>query len=701
MKRNTFKAAITAICLLSIALPSHAFSLFGWLKKENSIESMIEYVPADTAMFMGGISDKSVLTASDSLLATYNVDNASQVYAQLMESLPDTAGKDFALWLIDDYYKSMKQGGEALYNRYGFDINGASLIYLDGIYPVIRMALTDEAAFLNVLKQAAAASEMPLTAATVAGNSVTVIELLNEDDVNLNLGFFVSNKILTISVYSQNDNPAALAQRFALTKPASAMSVDTWKQDGKTYNLTEHLRGYVSFINIAKIVLNQDNLGNKQLAAFLGDDMAEFIEAQGQCQADILALTSGMPRLVMGVKEYNIKNNALDMAFSFALEINNMAVLSELKKLPGFLPEYLTKDSNLALGYGIGLSADSLSPVITSLWTQFTEAEFSCEPLQTAQAEAANTNPAVLAMFTGMAQGLSGISAGVFDFIVNEESILGGDIDAIVTVTAEKPEVLAALISNYVPFIQGTKIPTDGTPVSLADAGLPVDAYLAIKGKHLVAYSGTNGKRVADELASQPTAVNGTSAFAFNYQKTATLALAAIGPMSTMQGLDDCTELYSSSLMLKSVPATVIAYDNFTDKGYESTWTIAIDDITQMSAFYGMNIDGNYDVQYLDYDCSWVDLGTETFNADGTGTYTEQDDTGSCNLYESNYTWSNPISAMIQSNSVNQYRDSCDSEWEEDESYDFSCQMLAPDESGFYCLETSDGVQTLHRYLAK
>ncbi len=698
MKRTLLKTTALAACLTVVTAPSYAFDLFGWFKKDNSIDAMIEHVPADTAFFFGGISDPEYLESADQMIQSIDYSEMSSGLTELFEVLPESKGLDILSWMLDDYYATLPEGTEKLYAHYGLDTKGASVLYMDGLYPVMRVAVKDEDAFLNLLKAGAKAVDLELGTATIDGNSLTTIELVNEDNATIHLGILVKDKVLTLSALSNKDNDAAKAQRFALAKPAMAMNPDLWDEDGETYEFNEYFRGYVSLLNIAKSLLNEDSQAIQQILAFAGDDAPDFSALQGQCKGDVLNMVAGTPRFVIGLNDYQLDDSTMTSEFSYALEVKNESILGELQKLRGFNPGYITNNDALAFGISLGISADALSPVLTSLWTQFTQAEFSCEQLQEMQAQASGFNPAMIAMFTGMAQGLSGISAGVFDVMLDESLPAGGRFDMIASVTAEKPEVLAALISNYLPMLQGTQIPTDGTPVNLADNGLPMDIFLAIKGKHLVAYSGEQGTKVANAMANEPNTANGTAALALDYQKTADVLLTAIGPWSAYSQDESCTEFYSAALMLKSFPARLTGRDDITANGFEANWTMSMSDIQSIMNRYGNNISGEYALEYLDYDCSWVAIGTETLNDDGTGMYSEQDESGSCNLYESRYQWNNAMGIMVQSESVNQYRDSCDEEWYEDEPYDFTCQVLANDDTGFYCLESGEDEPTLHRY---
>lgn len=696
MKGNFFKAAVVVACLSSAAAFGFSFDIFGWFQKSSNIDKMIEYVPADTALFVGGVTNKDIVTSSDQMMAQLKDSSDGDAILEMLKSFPESEGLDFIRWFIKDYYEVAPKGGIAMYNHYGFDMEGASVMYLDGIFPVMRVVLQDEQAFLSLVEEAAQESDLTLGSKTIADQTLTTIELAKNDDLVLTLGFMIKDSVLTISVLSQKDDSAAQAQRFALTKPYISMPADSWKNDSKAYNFMDYSHGYVSLLNIANAMLDKDARAHQQLKALMGDELPDLTEAQMQCRTDIVNIVSGVPRFVFGLNRYDVKDDNMAFDFSYALEIQNANVLGELSKLRGFIPSYLNTSKDLTLGLGVGLSADAISPVLTSLWNQFTKADFNCAQLQNLQVKLRENNPAVLSVFTSMAQGLSGVSLGVFDLTKDENSQLGAQYDAIATITAEKPEVLSALASKFLPILNGVQIPTDGSAVNLADSGLPMDTFVAIKGKHLVAYTGEKSKQVAEQLATEEVKPNGVVAFNMDSIKLGDLIM-DMGALNASMG-NDCTDLFTVSTVLTTVPFTLNVREDLDNNGYKSAWFMSMNDVSKITIKRRQDLVNAFKVEYLDEECNWIDIGSETFNEDGTGTFVDRDDSNSCNVFESSFKWSHALGSITETDSNTRFRSSCDSEWEQQESVDFSCQILGAKETEFYCLQDDGDYKALHRY---
>jgi hypothetical protein len=695
MKRNLITSAALALSLTSVTLPSHAFDLFGLLSK-NDLNDMLPYVPADTAVFFGGTANADLLDQMDGWLDASTANSASKQLSDLMGDVPESPGLAFFNQFMEDYYAAAGESYEELYATYGFKKDGASVFYLDGLFPVFRIALDDVDAFNQALTSTAESTGYEFSERTIAKQTVKTFELVAEEELTVSLGVLTHNDTLTLTAYTNLDDDAALAKRFALDKADQAISKADWKALGDAYDFDEQLRGYISLIELAKVALTTEGAASQQLAALLPNDAFDF-DFSDTCRAETINMITGSPRVVFGTHALSMDGNVMDIDMTAALEIANEPVLTDLQKLVGFVPSYVTEQDNLSIGMAVGLNVDNLVPALTSLWTQFTTAEFECDVLVGAQEQVLALNPAMLSMATGFAKGVQGFSAGVFDLDV-AEAMENFSFDAIVTMSAENPSVIASLLTSYVPFLEGQSIPTTGEPVELPlPLPIPVETFVAIKDKHLVVYTGETAKAVSEALASEPLEVNGLSAITVDYQKLGDLMMNGASSFAQMGEDTDCTELYSSAVMLSTLDMRISGGDTVTDQGLVSRYSIQMDPSTALEAS-ALDLTGTYQLEMLDYDCSWFPLGEEQLNEDGTGQYSEMDEAGSCNVFESRYDWEYGLNMMVQSNSSNMYRDSCEDEWYEDEPFDFQCMVTAVDGNQFYCLETGEEEQTLYRY---
>ena len=138
MKGKFFKAVAVMACLSSAAAFGFNLDVFGWFQKDNNIDKMIEYIPADTALFVGSVTNKDIVTSSDQMMARLKDSSDGDALLEMLKPFPESEGLDFIRWFIKDYYEVAPKGGIAMYKHYGLDMEGASVAYLDGIFPVMR-----------------------------------------------------------------------------------------------------------------------------------------------------------------------------------------------------------------------------------------------------------------------------------------------------------------------------------------------------------------------------------------------------------------------------------------------------------------------------------------------------------------------------------------------------------------------------------
>ncbi|EAR09317.1 hypothetical protein [Reinekea blandensis] len=692
MTRNFFTSAMLAVCLAGVSLPSQAFDLFGLFSK-NDLEDMIPYVPAETPIFFAGTADRDLVEQMNQVMDPSLFADTGAEMEKLFAEGPQSPGLDLFQSLVLDFYGNDDESIVDTYERYGYKLDGASLFYVDGVFPVMRFALDDTDTFWSALEARAEEADYTMTERTLSDERLVTFELLQEPEFTLSLGLLTANDTLTLALFTPKDSDDALKQRFALTKPANALTKSEWRDLGDDYDFDEQMRGYVHLVRLANVLLNEQTLAAQQLNDLLPEGLptSEWPQA---CREESLALLSGAPRVVFGSQSMELDGETISMTLLTALEINNDDIRNDLLPLQGFVPAYVTNNPELALGLGLGLDMDNLVPALSSLWNRFVQADFECEVLQGAQMEVQELNPAVLSMAAGFAQGVKGVSAGLFD-LAFDDAMENVSADLLISVSAEKPSVIASLMTSYLPFLQGQSIPQDGTPVEMSIPMLPVQPSIAIKNKHLVLFTGEKSEAEANALADVELSANALSGVTIDYQKMGDLMMDSTALMSEFAS-GDCTDTYVGALALKNFDFRLSGGDQFTEQGYVTTYNINMN----LAAFQSSaeDVSGEYQLEMMDYDCSWMPIGQEVLNADGTGVFSQQDEAGECVVYESRYEWSKSFSTMEQTNSTNRYRDDCSSEWLDEEPYDFTCMVLAADDEGFYCMEVTEGESTLYRY---
>lgn len=703
MKGMCIRLLATVTLLIGTGSSAWAFDFFGLFSKDDtSIQSLLKSVPADTVVFFGGHNASEAASFFDETMATSQTDMA-EINA-LLDTQADTPGLKILGWLMEDYFAVSTEGYQAILNRYGMAKDGAGVFYLNGATPVARYAVADEQQLWSLLDRAALDTGAQPQTAKIEGANVRRWTVTTPDaDLTLDLAVTVGNGVATFALLNAGESAERQAQSLGLAEISNSLAdAGTWTALEDRYGFDQQIRGYFDIAGITESLLIPANTSlGRDLTRIAPEQIAEIGGSlDAVCRDEMVGLARQVPRFVFGSENSEVAATSMSQSVRMILELTNPQVTAELRKLPGSLPAYSKHADDKLLALALGMDVNALAPVATALWTQFRSAKFDCAQLIEWQAQANSVNPAMLGMVSGMAQGVKGVGAALFSLETDVDSPVGLRGSAMVSLSAENPQTIAALISSSIPGMAGLTIPANGDPVEVPVPVPNLPVFAAIKGKHLVIYTGEPAEAAAESMAAEPLNTRGTTALAMNYQRFGDAMLTALntpefaGQLTASSGTGDCTEMYSAFLQLRELPLTIAYHDNYTEQGWEALARVNIE-----ASERDLEVQpGQYRTDTLNYDCSWSAAGTETLNEDGTGQYTETSADGQCALYVNEYRWEQKGSTIVQNGTAERSRDSCDAEWTTQEPQSYDCSIVGNLDNGFYCLYHFDGEPVLMRY---
>ncbi len=497
----------------------------------------LDYVPADTAVFWGQLAP-----FEQSKYMTYlpkelrQIQQLEQITAAFRQQ--DNKNLDFLATLMEQYNLALTSP-ESMQQILGFGSSFRALAYTVGLLPTIRYELADPEALLTTIKMAAQDAEISFSDEQIKGVNITCYKLELAPSAELELITSVQGNWVTTTINTPFNTPEDLEVALGITKPAQALS-----ETNKLENYTEQFGfdgsalAFINHIAIANgITANKNTAFTRMLDNALelsGDSTTLAAVRTPACQADYSDIASQWPATVMGVKAFNFTPEQVEIDADTIVVANNTEMLSTLAKLRGFIPEQQEQHSTMmSMAYGIDVA--QLAPTLNTLWRQFTQADFQCAELVALQNQAKQNNPMAVAMMTGMANGIKGMSASVFAYTLEQNQQGEPEpkaFDALLSLSADDPMMLVNTAKGLAPMLADLEIPTDGSAVSIsqylpAPTPLDVDVKLALKGQHLVLFSGDTSTQVATKLAGQKLEKNGMVAFEIDMQ-------AAMQPLMAM-----------------------------------------------------------------------------------------------------------------------------------------------------------------------
>ena len=676
-----------------------------WLNSESSdANNLLAYVPADTIFYMGGSSADKMAE----FMEGYPFMPSSPSQSVMWDGILHTADQDnspkarFVAYLISEY-KKFSDGTLGGFTKFtGLSYTGAYAIYSDGMIPVMRMHVADSDILNTLIENAVVNSEWQYTWEDIGGVKARLWPLTAEgEDLSVYLAVTNHENSAVITFVTSRDDLTAKQRRFGVIKPneslANSSDITELK---KRYNYSDDILGFIQFEQIAQSVLapEENSLGRDFLTYLPKEKFQEYQQKiSTACRTEYGQLAAAMPRLVMGYQTLDFSNTTMTFSMHSAVELKHAPVVAELQKMQGHLPAHSTDAKNKIMAWGLAINTETLAPALTALWSQFTNASFDCEHLQSAQAKLREKNPAMLGMAMGMVNGVRGLGMSFFDVAMSEDNPLPSSLDLIVSIAAEDPVTLAAM-AKMLPFLADTTLPDDGTAVSLNLPMLPanINVKAAIKGKHIVVYSGEKSMKVADTLTAEAITPNGLFSMALNYRKFGDLMnLGNLNSLTSQAGgKSACIQQYEMAHMFQNMKMDIGIVMRMEPEGVVTQYKGSMDKPVLIEP----NLIGKFQVDMLDDNCQWQPSAMDEIRADSTGTYSEKSDDGACDLYASTYSWTK-TGSVVSFGSSEQIRETCSDEFPAPENEIYTCYLMNVKTDSFQCLyDPATEDVSLYRY---
>ncbi len=664
-------------------------------------DSLLAYIPADTVYYLGGqTTDEIANFFKDYPLSTSTPSQKTQILS-LIESWKagDSPKQKFFKTLATQLVDMENSTINHLATRLGVSQTGPFALYSHGIAPVARIKLTSPSALTALVDEAVTESGWQFQEEVINENTIRLWELTQPGEtVTVYFVMSTNSDTATFTFISSIDDDTTKWERLGLTKPTNSLETSQEVANIEaSYSFNHMFTGFIHFERLTQAFLNpQANSFGKQFQQYLPEEeKAKMNESlTTECRQDYADLASGMPRFVVGYENIAIKNDRAEMSLNSIFEIKNAAINHELIKIRGHIPSHALSNENKIVYFGVGLSLDQLTPVLTNLWTQFVNATFTCDNLIQAQDQARKGNPSMLAMFMGMVQGIEGFGLSIYDVSWDEATpFIPQNISALASISAKNPQTLAGM-SSMLPMLAGIQIPSDGSSVDIPLPMVPpnISVKAAIKGQQLVVYTGGKLDDTLTALEQEDLTPNGVYSFGLDYRRFPALGALNVGGLGGQQG---CITQQEMLHMFSQTPMDVGYLADSTSNGFEGKIAINMDRMNETI----LDLPGKYKLEYLNGTCQWEFTGIEEISSDNTGKYVEQDSDQSCNVFMSEYVWEQKLSHINITPSKEVSRDSCEEELVEQELLPYTCSLLNIKDDSFQCVfDAGTADAALYRY---
>lgn len=561
------RTIIVAIFLLAAAGGGAAYYYIGHRAAGNELSAA---VPADTLIYEHVTDSKRFIERMVTLQRANGrmLDRQIQQYRKLAPQLGDVGRLAVGLY---DAATEQRTKGRLLPGV------SQTAFYTVGLVPVMRLQLSDAAAFRRFLDEAEQRGGVRGQRGSFQGVAYRSygIQLANERPAATSLLVAIRSKFAVVTL----DIPQFRAESLplALGLKAPAQSLGRTDLSKRVFADGGPAPDSVGFLNhtaiVAAIVGAPDSLAGRMLTQLDTKHLLGRVRTPA-CQHDLQAMVKVWPMTVWGTRLAGGSGSSVTARTRALSEITDAPLAAQLVKLRGHIPPpVMDSSAKPMLVTAVGLDVASVGSVIGALQRRFVRAAFQCEWLVKAQRRVQKSNPAVASMATGLFGSVKGISVSLFDLRTAPNGSGGTKLqsaDALLTVSAEQPARLVGLLKAMQPQLLGNlNIPANGTPVPLQLPGVATGAAVRIIGNNIALYVGPKAEEAAQKLTGDDLAPDGIGYYHMDYAKLSEFLIGRLMSRRLGNGLS-AADLNGIKDSLQRMGQTKIRFDvkqDFTNKG--------------------------------------------------------------------------------------------------------------------------------------
>ncbi|MEN7344027.1 MAG: hypothetical protein AAAFM81_13835, partial [Pseudomonadota bacterium] len=463
--------------------------------------SILTYVPADTpyvfaslAPLPKGYLDK--LAPLNNQVADSMSGMLEGVSAAIEQDAGDEDAEGAALMLrvaqvVMDVVKpeTMKE--------FGFSMTSSSVIYGNGLLPVMRVELDQPEKFMPRFRALAEEESWALEDATAGDISYVKASLGEEAAILVAEADGMAVLTLVPSVFEGDTIGVLLGNE----KPATSLAdVDTLTALADKYALIPQGVGYLDLQQIASTFIDGPS-GAVDTAIFALGGESPAAGLDDVCKAEIKSLVGVMPRLALGYQ--SISADRMDLLTVAELRDD---IAAALQPVAGSVPG-MTSDSDAMMKFGLGLDLKGMRGFVEDKMTAVADNPYECAALD-------GMNMAAVQMVQSINQPVPPLVYNFKGFFVELDNLDGinlespsvpESIDANAVLAFDNVEGLIAMGQMMLPPLGMMELAADGEPVQIPQemlTGYAGEVFAAMTENTLALSSGKGASGNAKSLAS-------------------------------------------------------------------------------------------------------------------------------------------------------------------------------------------------------
>jgi len=422
--------------------------------KENT-NPLLAYVPADTAYVFANL-EPTPKGLTDAYVARFQplLDVISKKVNQFQTDYESGTYEDnqmakLATAVLDELGGNLSS--ENL-ERLGISMQTRQAIYAMGVFPVIRLGLSDAQALRDAIGRIEAKMGFELPIKELNGASYWRI---TEDGMPAGVYIAILDQQLAISMFPVSAEDSLLASFMGQEMPTESMaSTNALAIMNSQKGYTGYGSGILDLQKLADEMLNPDSTTHTYLDPEMGFDPSLF---DAVCVAEARSMIAKAPRMTAGTT----KLTANEIGMRYEVEIEN-SLASNLAALVSDTPA--AEDGDHLMSASLALQIGKLRNFVLEKANAIVATPYQCEELQELNQSAAELVTQLNIPMPPMVNNLMGVRVKVDNFNPTGQIPQG---DGLLAIHVDKPEMFVGMASMMVPGFDGLDLANQSEPVKI------------------------------------------------------------------------------------------------------------------------------------------------------------------------------------------------------------------------------------------
>lgn len=336
--------------------------------------------------------------------------------------------------------------------NFGISLQAHHAVYGTGIFPVVRLGLTDEQKLRDAIARIEIKMGAELPVKTFNGTSYW---RMSDDQAPVAVYIAILEEQLALSVFPVNSEDSLLAAFLGQEMPAESMA------SGNVLGTMNHEKGYTGygsgFMDIQKMADEIINPNSETRSLMSPEMIAQLDSLDAVCVAEIESMISKAPRMTAGTTSLTTN----EVSVRYDLEIEN-SLASGLAALVSNIPT--ASDGNFLLSASLAIKIGKLRSFVLEKATAVFENPYQCANLQKLNEQAGLLVTQLNTPMPPMINNLMGVRVRVDDY---DPNIAITDGDGLLALHVDKPEMFVGMASMMVPGFESLDLANQSEPVKI------------------------------------------------------------------------------------------------------------------------------------------------------------------------------------------------------------------------------------------